>query len=187
MTEEQLDTFLSSFDRSTTTGRRNYAMAMLMGTLGLRASEVAVLQLDDINWRDSSMRIASPKSRRANVLPLPVCVGQAIADYLRHGRPATADRHVFVRHVAPKDIPLNGPLICKMATSAYRRCGFDPRWHGTHILRHTAATNMHQRGATLKEVADLLGHRSIETFAVYAKVNLPALVAVALPWPEVTT
>ena len=187
MTEEQLRTFLSSFDRSTAIGRRNYAIALLMSTLGLRAGEVGLLQLDDLNWRDSSVRIVSPKTRRTNVLPLPADVGKAIADYLHHGRPTTSHRHVFARHIAPRGIPLNAPLIRAMAVRAYRRCGFDPRWNGTHILRHTMATHMHQRGVALKEVADLLGHRSIETSAIYAKVNLSALTAVALPWPEVTT
>lgn len=186
MTEEQLRVFLSSFERSTAIGRRNYAMALLMSTLGLRASEVALLQLDDLNWRESSLRIASPKTRGTNVLPLPADVGQAIADYLRHGRPPTSHRHVFARHVSPKDIAPSTSLIRAMTVRAYRRCGFDPQWNGTHILRHTVATHMHQRGASLKEVADLLGHRSIETSAIYAKVNLPALAAVALPWPEVT-
>ena len=187
MSEEQLHTFLSSFDRSTATGRRDYGVALLMATLGLRASEVALLQLDDINWRESSLRIVSPKSRRVKVLPMPVTVGRAIVDYLRHGRPTVSHRHVFARHIAPREIPLNGASIRAIAIRAYRRCGFDPRWKGTHILRHTVATHIHQRGATLKEVADLLGHRSIETSAVYAKVNLPALATVALPWPEVTT
>ena len=187
MTEEQVHTFLSSFDRSTAIGQRDYGVAMLMATLGLRASEVALLQLDDMDWREASLRIVSPKSRRVKVLPMPVAVGQAIADYLRHGRPTVSHRHVFARHVAPRDLPLTGPSIRAIAIRAYRRCGFDPHWKGTHILRHTLATRIHQRGATLKEVADLLGHRSIETSAVYAKVNLPALVTVALPWPEVTT
>ena len=187
MTEDQLRTLLSSFDRATAMGRRNYAMIMLMSTLGLRASEVALLQLDDVDWRESTLRIAIPKSRRRKTLPLPNATGRAIADYLRRGRPATSHRHVFARHVARRDVPLTGNTVREMTIRAYRRCGFDPKWNGTHILRHTVATQLHQRGATLKEVADLLGHRSIDTSAVYAKVNLPALVAVALPWPEVTT
>ncbi len=187
MTEEQVHTFLSSFDRSTVIGRRNYGVALLMATLGLRASEVALLQLDDMDWREASLRIVSPKSRRMKVLPMPVAVGQAIVDYLRHGRPTVSHRHVFARHVAPRDIPLSGASIRAIAIRAYRCCGFDPQWKGTHILRHTVATHIHRHGATLKEVADLLGHRSIETSTIYAKVNLPALAAVALPWPEVTT
>jgi len=187
MTEEQVHTFLSSFDRSTAIGQRNYGVALLMAALGLRAGEVALLQLQDIDWREASLRIVSPKNRRVKVLPMPVAVGQAIVDYLRHGRPTVSHRHVFVRHIAPRDIPLSGSSIRAIAISAYGRCGFDPSWKGTHILRHTLATHIHQHGASLKEVADLLGHRSIETSAVYAKVNLPALTAVALPWPEVTT
>lgn len=187
MTDEQVCKFLSSFDRSTPAGQRNYGIALLMATLGLRASEVALLQLDDLNWRESSLRVTSPKSRRAKVLPMPACVGQAIADYLRHGRPTVSHRYVFARHTAPQEVPLNGGSIRAITVLAYGRCGFDPQWKGTHILRHTVATQVHQRGATLKEVADLLGHRSIETSAIYAKVNMPALSAVALPWPEVTT
>jgi site-specific recombinase XerD len=186
MTEQQLQAFLLSFDRETALGRRNYAIAVLMAMLGLRASDVAALRLDDLDWRGSSIRIASPKGRRVDMLPLPHRVGQAIAGYLRHGRPATSARHVFIRHVAPKDTPLTAAAIRQVAICAYRRCGFDPQWKGTHILRHTVAMQLHQRGASLKEVADVLGHRSIETAAVYAKVNLPELASVALPWPEVT-
>lgn len=187
MTEEQVHRFLLSFDRSTPIGQRDYGIALLMATLGLRASEVALLQLDDLNWRESSLRVTSPKSRRVKALPMSTRVGQAIADYLRHGRPTVSHRHVFARHVAPREVPLNGASIRAIAVRAYGRCEFDPQWKGTHILRHTVATHIYQRGATLKEVADLLGHRSIETSAIYAKVNLPALAAVALPWPEVTT
>jgi len=185
MTENQLRTFLSSFVRSTPLGRRNYAMGLLMSTLGLRVGEVALLQLDDLNWREGSIRIVSPKTHRMRILPLPAHVGQAIVDYLRHGRPATTHRQVFVRHVAPREMAITAAAVRVAMVSAYRRCGFDPRWKGTHILRHTVATQLHQRGATLKEVADLLGHRSIETSAIYAKVDHPALTAVALPWPEV--
>jgi integrase/recombinase XerD len=187
MTEDQLRTFLSSFDRSTPYGRRNYAMALLMSSLGLRVGEVVLLQLGDLNWRDGSIRIVCPKTRRMRMLPLPDHVGQAIADYLRHGRPATAHRWVFARHIAPPGMALTAPAIQRAMVRAYRHCGFDPRWNGTHLLRHTMATQLHQRGATLKEVADLLGHRSIESSAVYTKVNHPALTAVALPWPEVVS
>lgn len=186
MTEDQLRKLLSSFDRSTDMGRRDHVMVLLMATLGLRACEVALLQLDDVNWRDSTLRIVVPKTRRTNILPLPNAAGKAIADYLRHGRPSITVRHLFVRHTAPRDIPLSSGAIRAAAIRGYHRCGFDPRWKGTHILRHTVATQLHQRGGTLKDVADLLGHRSIETSAIYAKVNLPALAAVAMPWPEVT-
>lgn len=186
LTEDQLHTLLSSFDRTTPLGKRDYAMVTLMASLGLRSSEVAMLKLDDLNWRDSSMRLVTPKNRRTLTLPLPSVTGRAIADYLRHGRPATSSRHVFVRHSAPRQVPINGSTIRAMVVRAYRRCGFDPKWCGTHILRHTVATQLHQHGASLKEVADLLGHRSIETSAVYAKVNMCALSKVALPWSEVT-
>lgn len=186
MTEDQLRTLVSSFDRTTAIGRRDYAMILLMSTLGLRASEVAFLKLDDLKWRESSLKIVTPKNRRTMTLPLPPVTGRAIAEYLRHGRPVTSHRHVFARHCAPRHVPLSASTIRAMTVRAYRRCGFSSQWCGTHILRHTVATQLHQRGAALKEVADLLGHRSIETSAIYAKVNLSALFAVAMPWPEVT-
>ena len=186
MTKEQLRTFLACFDRTTVLGRRDYAMALLMSKLGLRVSEVAQIQLDDIHWRDAAIRLASPKSRRAKVLPLPTHVGRAIADYLRHGRPPTSHRHVFARHGAPRGLPVTTGLIRAAMIRAYKCCGFDPAWKGTHILRHTVATHLYQSGATLKDVADLLGHRSLEASLIYTKVNLPALAAVAMPWPEVT-
>ncbi|MEI7836699.1 MAG: site-specific integrase [Planctomycetota bacterium] len=186
MTQEQLRTLLACFDRTTPLGRRDYAMVLLMATLGLRAGEVALLQLGDIDWREASLRLASPKSRRIKILPMPARIGRAIAEYLRHGRPSVSHRYVFARHSAPRNLPVTVGLICQACIRAYQRCGFDPTWKGTHILRHTMATQLYQSGATLKDVADLLGHRSIETSTIYVKVHLPALAAVALPWPEVT-
>ena len=184
MTEDQLCKFLSSFNRNTTIGRRDYAIAQLLATLGMRVGEVAMLQLDHFNWQDSSLRISRPKSRRENVLPMPASVGEAVSDYLARGRPTTSHRFVFVKHVGPAD-PLLQPAMRACVRRAFKQCDFDPTWQGTHILRHTVATRLHQRGATLKELSDLLGHRSVEMTKVYTKLNLPVLSAVALPWPEV--
>ena len=185
MTKEQLCKFLSSFDRTTAIGKRDYAIAQLLATLGMRVGEVALLQLEHLNWRNSSLRIARPKSRRENVLPMPASVGEAISDYLSKGRPSASHRFVFAKHCGPSG-PLLQPAMRAGMIRAFRRCGFDSTWNGTHILRHTVATHLHQRGVTLKELSDLLGHRSIETTKVYTKLNLPALSAVALPWPEVS-
>jgi len=90
-----------------------------------------------------------------------------------------------VRHSVPLGTPLTPELVRGAMRRAYARVGFPPQWCGTHLLRHTAATRMHQRGASLKEIADVLGHRSIDTSVIYTKVNLPALKTVALPWPGV--
>lgn len=185
MTEAQGDQFLSSFDRSTASGRRDYAMALCLTELGLRAQEVAHLSLKDIHWHDGTLLITGGKSRRTRILPLPTRVGQALANYLQQARPLTRSPQLFVRHTIPVGMPLGPSLVRGAMRRAYGRAGFGTQWTGTHVLRHTAATRMHQRGATLKEIADVLGHQSIDTSAVYAKVNLPSLSRVALPWPEV--
>lgn len=184
MTDDQLRAFLATFDRASSTGRRDYAMALCQVVLGLRVSEVAGLGLDDIDWRSATLRLAAGKANRARELPLPAQVGQAIAQYLRRGRPTTPCRNVFVRHRGPRGTAVTTTLIRGVMRLAYEKVEGCAGWTGTHVLRHTAATRLLQRGATLKEIADVLGHRSLETTALYAKVNLSALAAVALPWPE---
>jgi site-specific recombinase XerD len=185
LTEEQLATFLAAFDRSTAPGRRDYAMALCQVDLGLRAGEVAGLCLEDLNWRSATVRIVTGKAKRARELPLPARVGEAIADYLRDGRPGTTCRHVFVRHWAFRGTPLDTTAIQAAMRPAYRKVPGCEHWAGTHALRHTAATRLHRRGAALKEVADVLGHRSLDTTAIYTKVDVARLSMVALPWPEV--
>ena len=185
MTEEQLRRLLDSFDRSGATGRRDYAMTLYMAALGLRVSEVTELHLEDIDWRAGTVRIRSAKERRTRVLPLPSRVGKATASYLHGGRPLSTHRQVFLRHSVPVGIPVSRELVRGVLRRAYARAGCPREWTGTHILRHTVATRLLQRGASLKEIADLLGHQSIDTSAIYSKVNIPALAAVAMPWPEV--
>lgn len=184
MSEEQLTAFLAAFDRSSPTGRRDYAMALCQAELGLRAGEVAALRLDGLDWRSAVLRVPAGKVGRERELPLSARVGQAVADYLRHGRPAALSRHVFVRHRPLSGTPVNTSVIQTAMRRAYARVPGCEDWAGTHALRHTAATRLHRRGARLKEVADLLGHRSLDTTTVYTKVDLPRLAAVALPWPE---
>lgn len=183
--EDEIHRFLSSFDRTTSVGRRDYAMALCLVELGLRAGEVTRIQLEDLNWREATLRIMGGKTRRERRYPLPRRVGEAIAAYLCNGRPSTAERYLFVRHTVPKGMPMNSHLLYAAMRRAYARARFSTGWSGTHILRHTAATRMLHRGANLKEIADVLGHQSIETTTIYAKVNLPRLAQVAMPWPEV--
>ena len=185
MTEEQLRRFLGSFDRASGIGRRDYAMALCMTELGLRVSEVVALRIDDIDWRNGTVRIRSSKGRRIRLLPLSPQLGRATAGYLKSGRPASSHRHVFLRHTFPVGHPAPRTLVRRAMCRGYVRSGFPDNWTGTHILRHTAATRLLRSGVSLKDIADLLGHRSIDTSAIYAKVDLPALAAVALPWPEV--
>jgi integrase len=170
-----------AFDRATALGRRDYAMARCLADLGLRCQEVAALRLDDIDWRTGVLHLRPGKSRQAAQLPLPAPTGAALADYLRHGRPTTPSRALFVQHRAPVGEVAAKTTVRGAIRRAFARAGLP--WSGTHILRHTAAARMVQGGSSLKLVADVLRHRSIDTTAIYAKVDLPNLSRVALPWP----
>lgn len=143
---------------------------------------MAHLQLDDVDWRTGTLHIHG-KGRRVDVLPLPGLTGQAIADYLRHGRPSTTRRELFVRHRPPANTAADLDIVRNAIRYAAQRCGLQARIRGTHILRRTAACRMVQAGTPFKEIADLLRHRSLDTTTIYAKVDLPALRRVALPWP----
>jgi integrase/recombinase XerD len=181
LSQAEVDQLLGSFAEPFPSCKRAYAMVRCLADLGLRADEVARLRLDDLDWRAGTLRVAQGKSRRADVLPLPAETGRAIADYLRAERPETASRAVFVRHVAPYDDPIKTGVVRRAVLEAYRRCG----WTRTrvHILRHSVASRLLRQGTPLKEIADVLRHRSLDTSAIYAKVDDVRLAAVALPWP----
>lgn len=185
LSDTELAAFLAAFDRTTALGRRDYAIALCLVTLGMRAGEVSAITLDDIDWRASTLAIPAGKSRRGARMPLPAQVAAALADYLRCGRPATAERAVFVHHRAPRGIRGEASLVRIAVRRAYARAGLDPRLTGTHVLRHTAATRLLRAGASMKEIADVLRHRCLDTCAIYTKVDRTALQGVALPWPEV--
>ena len=179
---EQLDALLACCDRGSSTGRRDYAVLVLLARLGLRAGEVAALRLDDVDWRAGELRITG-KGRRAERLPLPSDVGEAIVAYLQDGRPATAlDRSLIVRVRAPH-LGLTTGGITQIVFSAAARAGLGPIH--SHRLRHTAATQMLRAGASLEEVGQVLRHRQVLTTAIYAKVDRDALRQLAWPWPEV--
>jgi integrase/recombinase XerD len=183
LTDSELAGLVNSFDRTCPTGRRDYAIIRCLVDLGLRASEVAFIQLDDLNWREGTLRIAKAKAKRTTLLPLPLETGRAIADYLRFGRPRTESRALFVRHRAPRDEPVGPSLVRNAVRCAYARCGLAQRWTGTHVLRHSVASRLLREGASLKDIADLLRHRNVNTTTIYVKVDLPRLNTVALPWP----
>jgi site-specific recombinase XerD len=151
--------------------------------LGLRSCEVAALRLEDIDWNNGTLTIRMGKVQRADVLPLPSITGQAIAEYLHKARPVTESRAVFVRHRAPLDLPVDSSVVRSIVRQAAARSGLASRLHGPHRLRHSTATRMLRGGATLKEIADVLRHRSLDTTAIYAKVDLLRLSAIAQPWP----
>ena len=185
LTPAQLRALLGACDRATPTGRRDYAMTVCLAQMGLRAGEVAQLMLDDIDWRAGTLRIAVGKSRRDSLLPLPAPIARAIVAYLRRGRPPTPERRVFVHHRVAVGKGLTSGSVRAAIRRAFERSHEHVSSKGTHALRHTAATRMLRAGASLKDLADVLRHRSLDTTAIYAKVDLPQLAAVALPWPRV--
>lgn len=179
----QLRTLLASCDRRTRTGRRDYAILLLLSRLGLRAGEVARLGLDDIDWRHGEIVVVG-KGNRAEQLPLPADVGAAISAYLRRGRPSTAQgRSVFIRVHAPHRAMTTGGVTMVVFDNA-QRAGLG-RLHA-HRLRHTAATAMLRAGSPLAEVGQVLRHRSALSTAIYAKVDRDALAVLARPWPGAT-
>jgi integrase/recombinase XerD len=177
----QVRRLLASCDRGTVAGPRDFAILTVLARLGLRAGEAAARRLDDIDWRAGEIAVRNGKRGRRETLPLPVDVGEALADYLRHARPANADtRCVFVRVLAPSR-GLTSSGVADVVAAACRRCGLGRI--GAHRLRHTAATETLRAGAPLAEVGQLLRHRLPRTTAIYAKVNREALRGLARPWP----
>ncbi len=183
LTADEAARFLNAFDRRHASGQRGYAMARCLLDLGLRVSEVAALQLDDLNWQDGTVRLGAGKSRRVDVLPLPVLTGRAIVEYLRQARPPNASRAVFVRDRAPLDAPITTEIVRYAVRMAFARCGLGARHTGTHVLRRTTATQMRLAGSSLKQIADVLRHRSLDTTTIYTKIDRPQLATVAAPWP----
>jgi integrase len=181
LSRAEVDRLLGAFPPDLPSRRRAYAMVRCIVDLGLRTSEVIGLSLDDIDWVAGTLRIAKGKSRRVDVMPLPQTTGSAIADYVRFERPQTVNRRVFVRHVAPVDEPIRTTVVRRAVIEAYRRSGL-PHTR-IHILRHTLASRLLDTGGTLKEVADVLRHRELNTTMIYAKIDLGRLAAVAMPWP----
>ncbi|MER9560289.1 site-specific integrase [Mesorhizobium sp. M0323] len=179
---DEVTRLLASIDRDTPIGCRDYAMILALARLGLRSSEVVSLELGDIDWVAGQIRVRGKNGQR-NDLPLPADVGEAIADYLRKARPRNADRRVFLRDKAPIR-GFKGPsgLGCVVRRSL-KRAGIDAPTTGAHQFRHGLASEMLSGGASLGEIGEVLGHRHLQTTAIYAKVDLDALRTLALPWP----
>ncbi len=179
--DDQLKRFLASFDVTTSSGKRDYAMARCFIDLGLRCCEVANIKLCDLNWYDGILKIAKGKRHQVDHLPLTHSLGEAIADYLFHGRPKTDDGTLYVYHRAPFGKGVNVETVRGAMRRAYQRAGFNTI-PSTHILRRTFATKLLHAGTPLKEIADILRHRSFETTMTYTKVDLPQLQRVVMPW-----
>jgi site-specific recombinase XerD len=179
---EQVQRLLAQIDRSTVVGRRDYAILLLLSRLGVRSGEVAHLELEDIDWEEGSLSVCGKNGWRSH-LPLPVDVGEALVAYLRHGRPRSTSRRVFLRAKAPIRGFVGASAVGTIVRHALLRAGIDAPSMGAHQFRHGLATEMLRRGASLSEIGELLGHRSPETTNIYTKVDLNALRTLALPWP----
>jgi site-specific recombinase XerD len=182
LTMEEHELVLKACQSEASGCRRDRAFVALLALLGLRGGEVRELRLEDIDWKEGVLHIRSGKARRERVLPLPQVAGELLADYMRLERPQSVYREVFLTVLSPRV-----PLGCRAATYLVRqfleRIGLNGPRLGSHCFRHTAATLMVRNGASIKQVADVLGHQSIATTQIYVKLDQPSLQCVALPWP----
>lgn len=178
---EQIQQLLLSIDRSTAIGRRDFAILLLLARLGLRASEVAFLELNDINWEAGTVRVQS-KGGMHNEFPLSLEVGKSIATYLRDGRPLSTSRRVFLRAKAPIDGFRGVSSVSCIVRHALIRADINAPTYGAHQFRHGLATEMLRQGASLGEIGDVLGHSHPQTTKIYIKVDIEALRTLASPW-----
>jgi integrase len=176
---DDVNRVLASVDRRTEAGRRNYAILLLLVTYGLRGREVAALSLDDIDWKNDRLRVPERKAGHSTAFPLSPVVGEAILDYLRHGRPETSDRHLFFRAVAPRR-PIGAAAVSSLCRAYLLSAGVDVPRPGSHTLRHSAVQRLIDADFDLKTIGDFVGHRSSRSTEVYAKVAVEALREVAL-------
>jgi len=179
---EEVQRLLDSCDLATTRGQRDYTVLLLLARLGLRAGELVAMTLDDIDW-DAGEIMVRGKGQRHDRMPLSKDVGEALATYLRHGRPVCRARQVFVRLCAPHRGFASSSDISTIVRQAINRAGLHPPCKGAHLLRHTLATELLHRGSSLVEIGEVLRHRCLNTTEIYSKVAIDALRALAQPWP----
>lgn len=179
---DEVEQLLKACNRPDATGRRDYAILLLLARLGLRAGEIVALELEDIDWRAGEITVRG-KGAQQNRLPLPREVGKALVGYLRHARPRCSTRRVFVGIKAPHR-GFAGPVaVSTLVRRALERAGLHPPRTGAHVLRHSVACQMLRRGASLAEIGEVLRHRHPDTTAIYAKVDLERLRGLAPSWP----
>jgi len=181
---DQVQRLLAVVDRCEPNGRRNYAMLLLFASYGLRGCEVRALCLDDIDWSRDEITVFTPKTGRSRRLPLTGSVGEAILDYLREERPSSLRREIFLSS-RPPHAPLRSK-INRWLADRQKEAGIETPRGGAHILRHSLAVHMLRGGQTLKDIGDVLGHRSPETTFIYTKLHVEDLRTVALD-PEVVS
>lgn len=186
LTDDEVAQLLQAVDRSTAVGRRDYAVLLLAARYGMRPSDIRQLSLDHINWRSLQITLPQAKTGQLLVLPLLPEVAEALIAYLRHGRPQTEFRNVFVRHLAPHEPFTSNNNLPTIFREALRRAGLDqrPGRKGLYLLRHTLASRLLRAGNSIKTIADVLGHVQLNSTLIYTKVDLANLETVALSIEE---
>ena len=176
---EQVEQVLAGVDRRAPCGKRDYAMLLLLATYGLRGCEVAALTLDDIDWRNDRLKIRERKAGNSTAYPLSTVVGTAIVDYLKNGRPASKDRQVFLRAMAPF-VPISSAAVSCRAAYYIRKAGIEVPRPGSHTLRHSCVQRLVNANFSLKHIGDYVGHRNASSTQIYGKVAIETLREVAL-------
>ena len=184
LSPDQVERVLGTCNRQTATGRRDYAILLLLARLGLRAGEVVSLRLDDVDWRTGELLVRG-KGLLHDRMPLPIDVGEALTSYLRTDRPACKTRRVFVCMKAPRSGFAGPSTLSTIVRRALDRADLYPALRGAHVLRHSLATTMLRSGASMNEIGEVLRHRTPSTTEIYAKLDFDGLRTLAHPWPSV--
>ena len=179
---EEVERVLGACDAESEYGLRERAIVLLLARLGLRAGEVIRLRVDDIDWTRGCVLVRAGKTHRERSLPLSQEVGDALVQYLRQSRPGSAHRELFLRWHPPFSPLCKSVSICALVQKLFKRAGISVHRPGAHVFRHTLATGMAINGVTFKAIADVLGHGSLASTEIYAKLDLGALSQVAMPW-----
>jgi len=170
---------LGVVDRRGTVGKRDYAILLLLVTYGLRSREIAALTVDDLDWERERLRVPERKAGHSTAYPLSPIVGEAIVDYLKHGRPKTSERRLFFRFLAPSR-PLSTMAISSRATHCLHKAGITVARPGSHTLQHTCVQRLVDAHFSLKTIGDYVGHRSPDSTMIYSKVDVEGLREISL-------
>jgi len=174
---------IDSIETTTSSGIRDRAMMLLLATTGLRNRELRQIDLGDIRWRTGELVLRHTKGHRDRIVPLLQDTGAALAEYVLHARPQTMHRILFLSHVPPVRPFSRSGTVSRIVRTRLELAGISLQRGGAHLLRHSLASRLVEQRRPIKEVADLLGHRNIDTTAIYVKVAVPQLADVALPFP----
>jgi integrase/recombinase XerD len=181
LSADDVNLVLQHCDRQSPIGKRDFAILMILARLGLRAGEIVSLQLDDIRWETGELSVCG-KAKQRKRFPLTEDVGEALVAYLKGGRPPCGSRRVFLRTTAPRGALAGSAAVYYIVSRALARARLSPPCRGPHLFRHSLATTMMRRGATLTEIGQILHHQNPSTTAIYAKVDITGLRAIAMPW-----